>query len=200
MTVLTPKRSTETVRYTFDFLKALQGDAIETYTVTVTSGTVTLPAADIVNTGTAIAANVVGGADGVTQTIHVVVNTAASQVLERDYTVLVSDDAIAVFPSTSTKRLLVEVAFEEAGLAGYEFDATPEEHASILRRLRSAYGRVGASQSRPRLRLPRRAGRVGPGGRLRHSGFRSQRRLDLPRAAGLSRHRQDHEPRNGARL
>lgn len=38
-------------------------------------------------------------------------------------------------PSTTTKRTLVLMAFEEVGMPGYEFDATPEEIMSAIRRL-----------------------------------------------------------------
>jgi|GEM_PF-1384111 len=38
-------------------------------------------------------------------------------------------------PSTSTKRTIVNMAYEEASLSGYEFDITPEEQVSALRRL-----------------------------------------------------------------
>jgi len=38
-------------------------------------------------------------------------------------------------PRTSTKRQIVDMAYEECALAGYEFDVTPEELQSALRRL-----------------------------------------------------------------
>lgn len=38
-------------------------------------------------------------------------------------------------PSTSTKRTIVTMAYEESSLAGYEFDVTPEELVTALRRL-----------------------------------------------------------------
>lgn len=38
-------------------------------------------------------------------------------------------------PSTSTKRQIVEMAYEECSLAGYEFNVTPEELFSGLRKL-----------------------------------------------------------------
>lgn len=38
-------------------------------------------------------------------------------------------------PSTSKKRVLIDMAFEAAGLSGYTFDQTPEERASALRAL-----------------------------------------------------------------
>lgn len=37
--------------------------------------------------------------------------------------------------STATKRAVVEMAYEECSLAGYEFDRTPEEYFTGLRRL-----------------------------------------------------------------
>lgn len=36
-----------------------------------------------------------------------------------------------------TKRQILDAAFEEMGLAGYEFDITPEEQMSLLRKLDS---------------------------------------------------------------
>lgn len=38
-------------------------------------------------------------------------------------------------PSTATKRDLISLIFEECGQAGYEFDTTPEEQASALRKV-----------------------------------------------------------------
>lgn len=43
-----------------------------------------------------------------------------------------SDDTL---PSTSTKRQIVEMAYEECSLAGYEYNVTPEELFSGLRKL-----------------------------------------------------------------
>jgi hypothetical protein len=36
---------------------------------------------------------------------------------------------------SASKRTIVALAFEEVGLAGFEFDATPEEQSSAMRRL-----------------------------------------------------------------
>ena len=43
--------------------------------------------------------------------------------------------AIMHQPRTSTKRQIVDMAYEECALSGYEFDVTPEELQSALRRL-----------------------------------------------------------------
>lgn len=39
--------------------------------------------------------------------------------------------------TTTTKRTIVDMAYEECALAGYEFDVTPEETLTALRRLDS---------------------------------------------------------------
>lgn len=43
--------------------------------------------------------------------------------------------SVALSPTGTPKRNLVEMAFEDCGSAGYEFERTPEEVASALRRL-----------------------------------------------------------------
>lgn len=43
--------------------------------------------------------------------------------------------ALIDLPSTNTKRQIVEMAYEECSLAGYEFNVTPEELVSGLRKL-----------------------------------------------------------------
>jgi hypothetical protein len=137
MTVLAPKRSTEAVLYSFDFTKQLApaDDTIQSFTLTRTAGTVTL--SNEVNTDTAVRALISGGANGETATMLLTVNTVGGQVLKRDLSLYISDTATAVTNSTTTKGQIEDMAFEEIGLAGYEFDATAEEQASGLRRLDS---------------------------------------------------------------
>lgn len=137
MTVLAPKRPTEAVIYSFDFTKQLEpaDDTIQSFTLAVTAGTVTL--SNEVNTDTAVRALISGGANGETATMLLTVNTVGGQILKRDLSLYISDTAIAVTNSTTTKGQIEDMAFEEIGLAGYEFDATPEEQASGLRRLDS---------------------------------------------------------------
>lgn len=137
MTILVPKRSTESVLYTFDWTLQLQptGDAISSFTLAVTSGTVTIPTANQTNADTKVQALIEGGADGETATLLLTVVTAGEQTLKRELSLLISDDASAVWPSTGTKRQACEMAFEEIGLEGYEFNVTPEEYATALRRL-----------------------------------------------------------------
>ena len=49
---------------------------------------------------------------------------------------------IALLPSTATKRTIVEMAYEECSLAGYEFNVTPEELFSGLRQLDAVMGEL----------------------------------------------------------
>lgn len=137
MTVLAPKRPTEALIYQFDFAMQLEpsGDTVSTYTLTRTAGTITLSSES--NTDTRVQALISGGANGETATMLLTVNTVGGQVLKRDLSLFISNTAIAVTNSTTTKGQIEDMAFEEIGLAGYEFDATPEEQASGLRRLDS---------------------------------------------------------------
>lgn len=140
MPILNPKQPTEVALYELSFALAFKesADVIESYTLAVASGTVTID--NDWATDTSVYATIGGGANGVTQTLALEVTTALGQTLKRTYSLLVSNTAISVTNSTNTKRQIVEMAFEEATLAGYEFDATPEEYASILRRLDALMG------------------------------------------------------------
>lgn len=133
MTILAPKRPTEAVKYTFDWSHQLGDDSIANYLLTVTSGSVTVNSSS--NSASAVVAILAGGTDGQTSALTLKIITADGQTLFRDLSLLVSSTAVSIFPSTTTKQQVCEMAFEEIGLAGYEFDATAEEQASALRRL-----------------------------------------------------------------
>lgn len=130
---LTPKLPTETIACMADWAKELGSDVISTFTLTVSSGTVTV--SEATNFGQFIRFLVAGGANGETATLAMSVTTFGDQVLKRTLSLLVSNGVTAITPITTTKRTIVNMAFEEIGLAGYEFDATPEEQFSALRRL-----------------------------------------------------------------
>lgn len=135
MEYLVPKATSDTVAYYIDWSKQLtEGDAIANFTLTVSSGTVSI-VQPVENFGTFLRALVEGGASGETATLACTVYTVGQQVLSRDIQLYVSDSAEAITPSTATKRTICAMVFEEVGLAGYEFDATPEEYASMMRRL-----------------------------------------------------------------
>lgn len=138
MTTLAPKRPTEIRRYVFDFADELAGDPMVAYQVAVTSGTVTVQDDEQISE-TCIVAFLVGGQDGQTSTLEIQVTSRAGQLLIRDYSILTANalNATGLYPSSSTKGQIMNMAFEEITLAGYEFDATPAEQASALQRLDS---------------------------------------------------------------
>jgi hypothetical protein len=133
MQYLTPKPPGATVECLIPWGDQIGADPIVSFTLTVSSGTVTVSAQT--NYGTYIAFLLSGGANGETATLHNQITTAGGEVLDRDLQVQILSAAIAVTPSTATKQAVVDMAFEEIGLAGYDFDATQEEYASALRRL-----------------------------------------------------------------
>ncbi len=137
MTVLAPKRSTETVRYTLNMARELQDDPIATYTLVVTSGSVTIPSGvpGQENIGTGVVCNIVGGTNGETNIITLTANTVAEQVIIKEWSLLVADGVSAVYPSTSTKRLILEQMFAAVGLSTYEFNPEPEEYVQALTQL-----------------------------------------------------------------
>lgn len=135
MDYLVPKAPGDTVAYFVDWSNQLeQSDSISTFTLTVTSGTVTI-AQPQDNFGTFLRMLVSGGADGETAIINCAITTANGLALSRNIQLAVVASAESVTPSTCTKQLIVAMAFEELTLAGYEFDVTNEENASALRRL-----------------------------------------------------------------
>lgn len=144
--VLAPKPPADTVAYLIDWrqqltpdVAALSGlppappDPIISFTLTRTAGTVTIASSE--NLGLVIAATIAGGVDGETATLHCQVVTYGGQTLNRDLSLLVSSSAVAVTPETTTKRTILDMAFEECGLADYEFNTTNEEKSSALRKL-----------------------------------------------------------------
>lgn len=135
--VLTPKPPADTVAYLIDWRQQLAADTapdvIQSFSLVVTGGTVVI--ADSHNLGLAISADISGGADGETATLHCQITTYGGQTLSRDLSLLVSLQAVAVTPETTTKRTIIEMAFEECGMADYEFNTSNEEKASALRKL-----------------------------------------------------------------
>lgn len=132
MDYLVPKAPGDTVTYFIDWSKQLvAGDQIASFTLTVSSGTVTIPQTPD-NFGTFLRFLVGGGANDEVATLACTVHTIGLQVLTRDIQLLVSDGAIPLTPSTASKRQILTFTFQTMGLPGYEFDATPEEWAAAL--------------------------------------------------------------------
>lgn len=135
MPILNPKQPGEVALYVLDLALALKptSDTIESHTLAVTSGTITI--GDHWADDHAVYVNVAGGANSETAALLATFVTSLGQTLKRSYTISISNTAVSADRSTSTKQQLLDLAFEEIGLAGYEFDATDEEKVSALRRL-----------------------------------------------------------------
>lgn len=135
MPILNPKQPTEVALYALDLALALKptGDTIDTFTLAVSAGTVAV--ASSWSDDHAVYATISGGANSETAALLLTVVTALGQTLKRSYSLSISNTAVSVDRSTSTKQQLLDLAFEEIGLAGYSFDITAAETASALRRL-----------------------------------------------------------------
>lgn len=129
----------------YSWLGRLNGAEIASATLTVQDGTVTL--SNVANSINWISATISGGQDCETATIvsQIVTNEAQPQTLEQVFTIAVRKNASTLGPSTSTKRQIVEMAYEECSLAGYEFNVTPEELFSGLRKLDALMAEWAAS-------------------------------------------------------
>jgi hypothetical protein len=130
---LTPKKPSEVEAYFADWAKELGADTISSFTLTVAAGTITL--SEELNVGVAVRFLASGGVADEVAEIDSEVVTVGGQTLTKTLSLTILADASPVIPQTTTKRTIVNMAFEEINLAGYEFDATPEEQFSALRRL-----------------------------------------------------------------
>lgn len=130
------KDASEVINRTYSWLGRLNGKEIASATLVVSSGTVVL--SNVSNTTDSVSATISGGkpCEDVVLVSTVVTDEVEPQTLEEAITLKVRDSAsLNLGPSTSTKRQLIEMALEECALSGYEFDITPEETFSLLRRL-----------------------------------------------------------------
>lgn len=135
MEYLVPKPSGDTVTYFADWSKQLaDSDLIKTFTLTVSSGTVTISADPFppLNFETFIRFGVAGGVDGETAVLTCAILTVGGQVMSRDIQLKILDTAVPVTPATNTKRQILSFMFWAMGLADYEFNVSPEEWATLL--------------------------------------------------------------------
>jgi hypothetical protein len=138
MITLPPKRPNEVRRYVFDWSRQLGDDTISAFQVAITSGPVTIQDSEQIDE-TKLSVLLAGGVDGQTSTFEIQMTTAAGQLLVRDFSILTANasNASGGLPSSTTKGQIMNMAWEEITLAGYEFDATPAEQATALQRLDS---------------------------------------------------------------
>lgn len=120
--------------YSYSWLGRLNGDTIASATLTVDGGTIVL--SNTANTTDAISATVSGGAANEAATILSRVVTDGGQTLEQSILLTIEPSAWTnAGPSTATKRQIIEMAYEECSLSGYEFDVSPDEIFTGLRKL-----------------------------------------------------------------
>lgn len=131
---LAPKAPDEAKLYIIDLTSDLADgdDYINGFTLTVTGGAVVL-------TQQAYAAKVVsavfgGGTNGTPGVFTLTVTTAGGQTIKKTLTLPILTTGMSPYTSTS-KGGLVSYAYDEATLAGYEFDITDQEIATALQRL-----------------------------------------------------------------
>lgn len=135
----TPKDPDATVRYVIEWGE-ITPDTIESFTLTLASGTVTI--GDTENDDTNVYALISGGVDGETSTFAHTITTALGQVIPRSITLRIVADADVLSPDSSiTKGALVIRALGKIGIANYVFDTEAEEDVSALRQLDSMAAR-----------------------------------------------------------
>jgi len=133
MTILTTKAPADILAYDLDFAPQLGDDCISTFVASVDTGTVDIERQT--NTPQGVRLLISGGAADEDATLSVAIVTLGGQNFTQAFTLPIRTGAQAAIPSTATKRAIIEMTFEEMTLAGYEFDATPEEQAAYLRQL-----------------------------------------------------------------
>lgn len=139
MTLLwAPKSPTEVVYRNITWIGPLAGADIVTSTVVLTPETASIILTDVSTTTDEVRATISGGLSGELAILTNTVTTSDGRTLVQSIVMAVLDSLqtlVPTGPSTSTKRQLVEMAFEECGLDPYEFNPTPQEYATALRRL-----------------------------------------------------------------
>lgn len=133
MTAQAPKPPADIVAYYVDVSHQLLGDEIRTATPTVDVGTVVIEKHE--HDGQAVRLLLSGGSDLEDALITIALVTRRGQEFSVTTEIPIRADVVAVLPATVTKRFVINQAFTEMGLAGYEFDATPEEQTQLLLRL-----------------------------------------------------------------
>ncbi len=128
------KHETETRTYGIDWSARIGLNTIATIGFEVTQGTVVLTGQSFLNKVASVVVS--GGVEG--ECAEILCRMTDSLGTEYITSVMLSIrdwDDLDNEASTSSKRQIVEMAFEWIGLPGYTFDASADEMASALRRL-----------------------------------------------------------------
>lgn len=138
MDIWPPKKPDETVAYQIDWREILAapgpycGDSIASYTL-VATGTADVGVNQ--NNGNLITVLISGGTNETTTTFLNTITTANGQILERTISLYVDEDAVPYAPSTATKRLVINMAYDEVRMAVPEFQVNPTELNVALTKL-----------------------------------------------------------------
>lgn len=138
MDIWPPKKPDETVAYQIDWRDILDapgpycGDTIDTYTI-VATGTADVGVYQI--NCNLITVLISGGTNATTTTFLNTITTVNGQILERTISLYVDEDAVPYAPSTATKRLVINMAYDEVRLAVPEFQINPSELNTQLTKL-----------------------------------------------------------------
>lgn len=109
------------------------GDTIASASLTLVAGA-TIDSQS--NTDQRTLATISGGRNGQAAIFTAKMTTTAGLVTKLTiFLPIVSSVCGQYIPSSVTKRTIVEMAWEDCGIPGYQFDATAEENASAVRRL-----------------------------------------------------------------
>lgn len=109
-------------------------DTIASFTLTRTSGTVTIGETD--HDERSVSALISGGANGETATFEHTITTTAGQIIPKEISLRVTAGADSLSPNTSyTKGALGIRALGKLGIANYVFDTEAEEDVALLREM-----------------------------------------------------------------
>lgn len=135
MTVSWGAKDPDEVRhYSFSWIGRLNGAEIDSAALELKRGAVVL--SGVSNTLTSISCTISGGKPCERVELVSRIETTAGDTLEETILLSIEPSGWAqIGPSTATKRQIIEMAYEECSLAGYEFNVTPEELFSGLRKL-----------------------------------------------------------------
>lgn len=126
-----PKYEEEVVQYGVDWSATLAADEISTTTWEVVSGDAVIDSDDFTSQGTTV---IVSGGTETTVFKNTIVTVGGFTYVE-EATLAINDVADPAVPRTARKRVLIEMCAEELRLAGYEWNFSPEEYVSTLRKL-----------------------------------------------------------------
>jgi len=134
--ILPAKAPSEVSSYAISFEAVADGASINAYTLAAAvqpNGTAVIASQSLA--GYVLTATFSGGVASFDTVFDLSVTFSDGRVIINTLQLPIVADGSANVPATTTKQTIVNMAYEECSLAGYEFDVSPEELQSALRRL-----------------------------------------------------------------